>query len=162
MSSHEGLKANVLSASSGLCIQEQGFKGSIQALYRFLQSLRQHVSSLLAPGVADRIPVKTALWLIARPYENLKVEERADLEELCQSSQELAALHRLAQSFGKLVRQREGDRLDEWMKQVGSLTYRDIKRFGASLQRDKEEVLAGLSLIHSNGMTEGGCRTSSS
>ncbi len=136
-------------------IQEQGFKGSIQAVYRFLQSLRQQVSSLPAPGVADRIPVKTALWLIARPYENLKVEERADLEELCQSSQELAALHRLAQSFGKLVRQREGDRLDEWMKQVASSTYRDIKRFAAGLQRDKEEVLAGLTLIHSNGMTEG-------
>src|SRR5215469_8117684 len=155
MSSHEGLKANVLSASSGLCIQEQGFKGSIQAVYRFLQSRRQHVSPLPTTGVADRIAVKTALWLIARPYENLKVEERADLEELCQSSQELAALHRLAQSFGKLVRGREGHRLDEWMGQVASSTFRDIKRFAAGLQRDKEEVLAGLTLIHSNGQVEG-------
>ena len=155
MSSHEGLKANGRSASSGLCIQEQGFKGSIQAVYRFLQSLRQQVSPPPAPGVTGRISVKTALWLIARPYETLKVEERADLEELCQLSQELAAFHRLAQSFGKLVRQREGHRLDEWMKQVASSTFRDIKRFVAGLQRDEEEVLAGLTLIHSNGQVEG-------
>jgi transposase len=41
------------------------------------------------------------------------------------------------------------------MKQVAGSTFRDIKRFGASLQRDEEEVLAGLTLIHSNGQVEG-------
>jgi transposase len=83
------------------------------------------------------------------------VEERADLDELCQVSQQLAALHNLAQSFGKLVRGREGHRLDEWMKQVASSPFRDLKRFATGLQRDKEEVCAGLTLIHSNGQVEG-------
>jgi len=34
-------------------------------------------------------------------------------------------------------------------------SFRDVKRFTAGLQRDKEEVLAGLTLVYSNGQVEG-------
>ena len=33
------------------------------------------------------------IWLIVRPYDGLEVNERADLAELCEASQELATLH---------------------------------------------------------------------
>ncbi len=136
-------------------IQKQGFAGSLQTMYRFVRVLRQEAVPLPAPGVADRISVQKAIWLLARPYEKLKAEERSDLQELCQASQELAALHTLAQTFGQIVRKREGHRLQEWIKQVETSSFRDVKRFTAGLQRDKEEVLAGLTLIYSNGQVEG-------
>jgi len=84
-----------------------------------------------------------------------KTDERTALQELCQASQELAALHTLVQSFGQLVRKREGHRLQDWMKQVAESGFREVKRFAQGLERDKEEVLAGLTLVYSNGQVEG-------
>jgi transposase len=136
-------------------IQKQGFHGSLQTMYRFVRALRQEAVPLAAPGVTDRVSVQKAIWLLARPSENLKADERRDLQELCQESQELAALHTLAQFFGQIVRKREGHRLPDWMKQVEASGFRDVKRFAAGLQRDKEEVLAGLTLVYSNGQVEG-------
>jgi transposase len=136
-------------------IQKQGFGGSLQTMSRFVRVLRQEAVPLPAPGVADRVSVQKAIWLLARPSEKLKAEERSDLQELCQASQELAALYTLAQSFGQLVRKREGHRLQDWIKQVEASSFRDVKRFTAGLQRDQEEVLAGLTLVYSNGQVEG-------
>lgn len=136
-------------------IQEQGFRGSLHTVYRFVKALRQESVSLPAPSVLDRVAVQKAIWLIARPYEKLKAIERTDLQELCQASQELAALHTLAQSFGQIVRKREGHRLQDWMKQVAESGFRDVKRFAQGLERDKEEVLAGLTQAYSNGQVEG-------
>ncbi len=136
-------------------IQSQGFSGSLQTLYRFVRALRQDSASLPAPAVADRVSVQKATWLIARPYERLKAEERIDLQALCQAIQELATLHTLAQSFGQIVRKREGERLGDWMRQVKESNFRDVKRFAAGLQRDQEEILSGLTLVYANGQVEG-------
>jgi transposase len=64
-------------------------------------------------------------------------------------------LHPLAQSFGQILRNRERHRLQEWIKQVETSSFRYVKRFTAGLQRDKEEVLAALTCIYSNGQVEG-------
>jgi transposase len=124
-------------------------------MYRFVRVLRQEAVPLPAPGIADRISVQKAIWLLVRPYERLKAAERRDLQEVCQTSQELTALHTLAQSFGQIVRKREGYRLQEWIKQVETSSFRHVKHFTAGLQRDKEEVLAALTFVYSNGQVEG-------
>lgn len=94
-------------------IQNQGFKGSIRVAYRFVKSLRQQSLPLPAPSVLDRISVQKAIWLIARSYEKMKADERTNLQELCQASQELSDLHTLAQAFGRIVRKREGYQLQD-------------------------------------------------
>jgi len=124
-------------------------------MYRFVRTLRQEVVPLPTPGVIDRLSARQAIWLLVRPSEDLKAEERDDLRELCQESAELAALHTLAQTFGQIVRQCERDQLLDWMKQVEASSFRDVKHFVAGLQRDKEEVLAGLTVVYSNGQVEG-------
>ncbi len=136
-------------------IQKQGFAGSLQTMYRFVRALRQESVQLPALGVADRVSAQKAIWLLARPYENLKANERRDLQEVCEVCSELAALHPLAQSFGQIIRKREGHRLQDWIKQVEASSFRDVKRFAAGLQRDKDEVLAAFTLIYSNGQVEG-------
>lgn len=136
-------------------ILEQGFRGSLQTMYRFVRALRTESVPLPTPGVFDRVSVQQALWLLVRPFEDLKDDERRDLRELCEVSSELTALHRLAQSFGRIVRGRCANQLQDWMKQVEESGFRDVKRFAAGLQRDKDEVLAGLTLIYSNGQVEG-------
>lgn len=136
-------------------IRSQGFQGSQRTLYRFLRTLSQEPVPLPAPRVIDRIAVQQALWLLVRPSEDLKAEERKDLQELCQESSELATLHTLAQTFGQIVRKRERDRLSDWMEQVKASSFREVKRFVTGLQRDKEEVLVGLTEVYSNGQVEG-------
>jgi len=54
-----------------------------------------------------------------------------------------------------MVRTREGHRLSSWMSLVKESDFRHLKRFSTGLQRDHEEVLAGLTFIYSNGMVEG-------
>ena len=136
-------------------IREQGFRGSLQTMYRFVRVLRPESVPLPAPSVVDRISVQQALWLLVRSCEDLKEDERRDLRELCEISSELAELHHLAQSFGQIVRGRLSHQLQDWIRLVEASSFRDVKRFTAGLQRDKDEVLAGLSLVYSNGQVEG-------
>lgn len=103
----------------------------------------------------SRLSVREALWLIARPFDDLEADERADLSEVCQSSPQLVILHSLIQSFGQIVRKQEGHRLQDWKKQVSESGIAEVQRFVKGLERDKEAVLAGLTLQYSNGQVEG-------
>ncbi len=136
-------------------IQAQGFPGTIRVVYRFTQTLRQEPVELPALSTANRISVQEALWLIARPFNDLNEEERADLQELCQASSRLSTLHTLVQTFGQIVRKREGHRLEDWKKQVAESGLAEVQRFAKGLERDKEAVLAGLTVVYSNGQVEG-------
>src|SRR6266852_60875 len=136
-------------------IRDQGFSGKIRTVYRFIRTLRQGPVELPAPSILDRVSVQEALWLLVRPVDVLKADERADLQELCQASQELSRLYTLVQSFGQIVRKREGHRLQDWKKQVAESGFSEVQRFAKGLERDKEAVLAGLTLVYSNGQVEG-------
>lgn len=131
------------------------FPGTIRVVYRFTQTLRQEPVELPALSTANRISVQEALWLIARPFNDLNEEERADLQELCQASSRLSTLHALVQTFGQIVRKREGHRLEDWKKQVAESELAEVQRFAKGLERDQEAVLAGLTVVYSNGQVEG-------
>ncbi len=136
-------------------IKEKGYRGTDRQFYRFLQTLKQERVELPELPVLSRVSVREALWLIARPFDDLVVDERADLEELCQASMQLAALHTLVQSFGQIVRKREGSRLQDWKQQVAESGISEVQRFIKGLERDQEAVLAGLTVVHSNAQAEG-------
>lgn len=136
-------------------IRDQGFPGKIRTVYRFIRTLRLGPVELPAPSVLDRVPVQEALWLIVRPLDALQADERADLQELRHASQELERLHTLVQSCGQMVRKLEGHRLPGWIKQVTDSGLADVQRFAKGLERDKAAVLAGLTLVYSNGQVEG-------
>ena len=136
-------------------IRDRGFPGDIRVVYRFLQTLKQEPVELPALPVLSRLSVREALWLLARPFDELQADERADLSELCQSSPQLVILHSLVQSFGQIVRKQEGHRLQDWKKQVSESGIAEVQRFVKGLERDKEAVFAGLTLQYSNGQVEG-------
>jgi transposase len=54
-----------------------------------------------------------------------------------------------------MVRKREGYRLDDWKRQVSESGIVEVQRFAKGLERDGEAILAGLTLVHSNGQVEG-------
>jgi transposase len=136
-------------------IRDQGFSGKIRTVYRFIRTLREGAVELPTPSILDRVSVQEALWLIVRPLDALKTDQRAELQELCQASQKLERLHTLVQSFGQIVRKRQGHRLEDWKKQVAESGLAEVQRFAKGLERDKAAVLAGLTLLYSNGQVEG-------
>lgn len=85
----------------------------------------------------------------------MKADERINLQELYQASSRLSTLHTLVQSFGQIVRKREGHLLSDWKKQVAESELSEVQRFAKGLKRDEAAVLAGLTVIYSNGQVEG-------
>jgi transposase len=136
-------------------IKGNGYAGTERQVYRFLKTLKQESVELPQLPILSRISVQEMIWLTVRPFDELEASERLDLTELCLASQELATLHLLTQSFGQIVRKLEGERLDDWQRQVEASGIAEIHRFSKGLERDKEAVLAGLTLRHSNGQGEG-------
>lgn len=64
-------------------------------------------------------------------------------------------IYQLVQEFFRLVRARQGTQLDSWLSKVKASAIPELQRFTNGLERDKAAVLAGLTLIHSNGQVEG-------
>lgn len=64
-------------------------------------------------------------------------------------------IYQLAQEFFRLVHSRQGAQLDSWLGKVEASGIQELQRFANGLERDKAAVLAGLTLVHSNGQTEG-------
>ena len=54
-----------------------------------------------------------------------------------------------------MLRERGGERLDEWLAQVEKQGVSELQSFAQGLKKDYDAVKAGLTLQWSNGQTEG-------
>jgi len=145
-------------------LQTQGYKGGSRTVYRFLAQLKEGSAS--TRGKAKRAqavpesPVETwtaqkAVWLFIRDPIHLDKKEQKALAAIRQASPTADAVYGLAQYFMQMLRRREGERLDVWLGQVRASHIPEMQRFVRSIQRDKDAVLAGLTLAQSNGIVEG-------
>src|SRR6266849_7358665 len=110
-------------------LQTQGYKGGSRAVYRFLAQLKQ--GSATAGGKAQRSPAvleSPAEQWTAKKAVWWFIRDPSDLKE--KEQQALAAI-------------RQASHIPE------------LQRFARSIQRDKDAVLAGLTLQESNGVVEG-------
>jgi transposase len=64
-------------------------------------------------------------------------------------------IYHLVQEFFRLIHTRQGTHLATWIAEVQASAIPELQRFANGLERDKAAVLAGLTLIHSNGQVEG-------
>ena len=93
-------------------------------------------------------------WFIRDPSDLGKKEQKA-LAAIRQASPTADNVYGLVQDFMQMLRHREGERLDVWLGQVKASHIPELQRFVRSIQRDKDAVLAGLTLPESNGVVEG-------
>ena len=94
------------------------------------------------------------MWFIRDPSD-LKEKEQQSLDAIRQASPTADTVYELAQDFMHMLRHREGQRLDVWLDLVRASHITELQRFARSIQRDKDAVLAGLTLQESNGVVEG-------
>lgn len=130
-------------------IKALGFTGCLNLLHKYINqgradADRSHVS-----------PRRLARMILARP-DNLKAEHRGLLARLAAACPEMAQLAAFAQGFAELLTPCEGnaDGLSRWIVKVRSADLPHLHAFTQGLDRDRDAVIAALTLPYSNGPTE--------
>lgn len=98
--------------------------------------------------------LQVAHWITFREDQRLDWQQ-AYLARLCQGDQEIANTYELIQSFTSMLRERQGEQLDAWLKLVNEQAVAELQSFAQGLERDYEAVKAGLTLKWSQGPVEG-------
>src|SRR6266567_9284058 len=137
-------------------IQAQGFSGTVRIVQRFVQALRDDPEQItLAPATAaERFSSNTATWLFIRDPKQLTAEKQAELELICQRSETARKTYELTQQFLTMLRKRRGQDFETWLSAVEASHIPELGRFAHSLCKDKDAVIAGLTLSYSNGPVE--------
>jgi transposase len=87
--------------------------------------------------------------------EDLSSAERHALERAVETCADVAAIYPLVQKFSNMVRSREAEEFEEWLKDSLSCGVKGFETFAMGLRREQPAVEAALSLPYSNGQTEG-------
>ena len=137
---------------------EHGYQGSYASVHdnlvRLLPNGRKHAASSSAKAPALPTSRQAAFLFLRRP-EKLSVEEQEQLDKLRQMHPEVDQAYDLVQQFAHMLRTRSGEHLDAWLVRVQSSKLPELQSFGASIEKDKDAVRAGLTWWINNGMVEG-------
>ncbi len=137
-------------------IAAQGYPGSQRMVYRFLKTLK--TQEKVTPAQQCRLPhfsSTAAVTLFMQRPETLEESKRDDLAAFRRAAPSLETTYQLVQDFLTLMRQREGERLDDWLTQVRQSQLPELVSFANGVERDKDAVQAGLTLAINNGQVEG-------
>src|SRR5215470_9813841 len=115
---------------------------------------RQPLPAVAEPACQPLTP-RRATWLVLRRETPRTEAEAQQLTQLHAQSPAVAEAIDLAQDFTQLVRQRQPERLDPWLKRATTSAVDAVQRFAAGLYEDDEAVKAGVTLPWSTGPVEG-------
>jgi transposase len=148
-------------------LRAKGYKGSQHGIYRYLETLKLSTpasskhrcaskrASSIQPNPLLALSGQQATWLFFRKEEELKAEEQETLQQLREASPSLETTYQLVKAFLQMVRELTGEQLDAWLQAVQASHLEAFHTFVAGVQRDKDAVLAGLTLPWNNGVLEG-------
>lgn len=95
------------------------------------------------------------VWLLLREDAGLQPDDRTLLDALTKTCAPVNEMRRLALDFRQLFRDGNAQRLDGWLEQAARSGLPDIQTLATSLVREREALLAAITLPWSNGPTEG-------
>jgi transposase len=134
-------------------VRQQGYRGSKRTVRRQLTGWR--VAEPPPPAHAMLPGPRTLAWLLLRRPSDLDEKEQILLKQLYKRSPELVCARQLAQYFLRLVRERRGRELDDWVADVHSTGPPELRGFSRNLHRDWLAVQAGFTVHWSSGPVEG-------
>jgi transposase len=134
-------------------IRKRGYRGSKRSVRRQVAGWRTAEppppAHVMLPGP------RTLAWLLLRRPSDLDEKDQVVLDQLYERSVELISARRLAQQFLRLVRERRGRELDDWLADVHQTGPPELRGFGRNLHHDWDAVHAGLTERWSSGSVEG-------
>jgi len=150
-------------------IQQRGYPGSYDTVARYVRRFREaqgtqprkqrsikRFKQLPKVSQSQKLsltPRRAAHLVLQRP-ENWQPDDE-QLVQLMAQHPDLAEAIELAQNFAQLVRHRQPEQLDSWLKQAQKSQLSPFHRFAKRLCEDYNAVKAGVTLPWSNGQTEG-------
>jgi transposase len=151
-------------------LRAKGYRGSQRGVYRYVATLepsslpsvkrgsapsRGQKVSPTQPNPLLTLSVKQVTWLFFRKPNDLKEGEQENLRLMRQATPRAETAYQLVKQFLQMVRERTGEQLDAWLKEVEASHLEAFESFVTGVQQDKDAVLAGLTLPWSNGPLEG-------
>lgn len=134
-------------------VWQQGYRGSKRTVRRQLAGWR--VAEPPTPAHALLPGPRSLAWLLLRRPSDLDDKEQLLLKQLYERSAELVSTRRLTQHFLRLVRERRGGELDDWVADVHTTGPPELRGFTRNLHHDWDAVRAGLTERWSSGCVEG-------
>ncbi|GHE13723.1 hypothetical protein GCM10010339_81630 [Streptomyces alanosinicus] len=131
-------------------IQELGYTGSLNLLYRYITQGRAEGDRPITT------PRRLARLLLTRP-DNLRDRDANLLAEHTAACPEMTELTRLVRRFAELLTPAASNdaKLTQWMAAVRAVGLPHLHAFANGLEPDRAAVDAGLTLPHHSGRTEG-------
>jgi transposase len=131
-------------------IKALGYEGCLNLLHKYINQGRADVDR------SHISPRRLARMLLTRP-DNLKTEHHDLLARLTAACPAMTQLAAHIADFAQLLTPREGntDGLSRWILQVHATDLPHLHSFARGLDRDRDAVIAALTLPYSNGPTEG-------
>src|SRR5205085_4101749 len=131
-------------------IKEQGYTGSSTAVGRFVAPLRAHkgkarsfksvepeLATMVNPEEVKKKRPPTALqiahWMTFKEEQRLEWQQ-SYLTQLCEKDSQIAQTYELIQEFTSMLREREGERLDEWLERVEKQGVVELQSFAEATQ----------------------------
>jgi len=134
-------------------VKERGYRGSKRTVRRQVAGWRTTEppppAYVLLPGP------RTLAWLVLRRPSDLDDEEQTLLSQLYERCPDVVSARRLAQGFLRLVRERRGHELDQWVADVYQTGPPELRGFSRNLRHDWDAVHAGLTERWNSGPVEG-------
>ena len=144
-------------------LKTQGFPGSYSVVAGYLAHLRRgeampkRAADLPDPPTSTTIQpyftARQAAFLFLSRSEDLTENEQRDIAQM--EDAVLASLYTLTQAFTCIVRERQAERLDEWLQNASTSDFPTLHTFANSILRDYAAVHAALELPWSQGQVEG-------
>lgn len=137
-------------------LKENGYIGSYASIYSKVKEGRVENEPAVS-NAQKRVRLerwRVVGWLL-RGKEMMEEKERGMMETLKSRSDSFSKAYDLARGFAEMIRNRQSEKLTEWMKAAGESNIRELKSFVTGLKRDQTAVEAGMSLPWSNGPVEG-------
>ena len=140
-------------------IMAQGYTGSLRTIERIVAQSRPHKTKLVSRQTVMLAkvpsPRNTALMMVRSP-EHRTEEQTAFINQICQSNATIATAFSLTQTFGQLLRQRQGlTQLEHWKTTVRESGIVELIRFVDGLADDAVAIANACTQSWSNGMVEG-------
>lgn len=151
-------------------LRAQGFTGGHETVRRFVLRWRTAPGRPGLPRRQPRVPTvaapppalpktrpwspRQARWLLVKPAEALRPEQRAYLRHLGERAPELLLGQRLTAEFLRLVRERDETALAPWLATAATSGLADLVEFARGIERDRAAVAAALTTPWNNGQTE--------
>ncbi|MFF9010911.1 transposase [Streptomyces goshikiensis] len=128
-----------------------GYKGSYQRVRVYMRRKRTSPRPVTARPPSPRT---VAGWILRRP-ESLTESEQVQLKKIQACCPELDALTGPVRSFTTMLADRQGQRLSDWRAAVGQDDLPSLHTLTKGIDRDRDAVIAGLTLSWSSGVVEG-------